>query len=176
MNLLDFVLATIIGYCLVRGIFRGLIKEISSIIGVLGGFYAAYSYYPHVTKLLSHWIANTGYANIVSCLILFIGLYLLISIIGVLIKYLMNIVFLGWTDRVCGLIFGSLKGLLIVSVIVVMLTTFLPKNSSILKRSLIVRHTVGISSVMVKVASADMEKLFSEHLKELRHTWQSHKK
>jgi membrane protein required for colicin V production len=171
VNLLDIVLATIIGFCLIRGIFRGLIKELSSIIGVVSGFYAAYSYYPLIAKFLKRWIADTGYANILACLILFIGIYITISIAGVLIKYLMNIVFLGWTDRICGLIFGTLKGVLIVSVIVVMLTAFLPKNSAILKDSFIARHTMVISATMVRVASVDMKKLFKDHLKELKKSW-----
>lgn len=172
MNPLDVVLASIIAYCLVRGIFRGLIKELSSIVGVLGGFYAAYSYYPFMAKYLSVWITKAAYANLVSCLLLFAGVYLTISLLGVLIKYLMNIVFLGWTDRLCGLLFGTIKGLLIVSVIVVPLTTFLPKNSKILKDSIIVQHTVGISALMVHVASADMKVLFKDNLKELKKTWE----
>ena len=152
-----------------------MIKELSSIIGVVSGFYAAYSYYPLIAKFLKRWIADTGYANILACLILFIGIYITISIAGVLIKYLMNIVFLGWTDRICGLIFGTLKGVLIVSVIVVMLTAFLPKNSAILKDSLIARQTMVISATMVRVASVDMKKLFKDHLKELKQSWQRKK-
>ena len=175
MNLLDIVLATIIGFCLIRGIFRGLIKELSSIIGVVAGFYAAYSYYPLVANLLKRWIADTGYANIIGCLVIFVGVYISISIAGVLIKYLMNIVFLGWTDRICGLIFGTLKGVLIVSVIVVLLTAFLPKNAAILRDSLIVRHTMVISSTMVRVASVDMKKLFQDHVKDLKQSWQRKK-
>jgi membrane protein required for colicin V production len=175
VNLLDIVLATIIGFCLIRGIFRGLVKELSSIIGVIAGFYAAYSYYPLVADLLKRWISDSGYANILSCLILFVGVYIGISILGALIKYLMNIVFLGWTDRICGLIFGTLKGVLIVSVIVVMLTAFLPKNAVMLKESIIVRHTMVISAAMVRVASVDMKKLFTDHVKELKQSWQRKK-
>jgi membrane protein required for colicin V production len=37
---------TILSYGLIRGIFRGLVREISSIVGVLGGFYAAYLIIP----------------------------------------------------------------------------------------------------------------------------------
>jgi len=37
MNPFDTIIAIILGYCLIRGFFRGLIKELSSIIGVLGG-------------------------------------------------------------------------------------------------------------------------------------------
>jgi len=175
VNLLDIVLATIIGFCLVRGIFRGLIKELSSIVGVVAGFYAAYSYYPLIAKFLQRWVADPGYANILGCLILFVGVYMGISVAGAIIKYLMNIVFLGWTDRICGLVFGTLKGVLIVSVIVVLLTAFLPKNAVILKDSLVVRHTMVISTTLVRVASVDMKTLFSEHLKELKQSWKRKK-
>lgn len=172
MNLLDFVLIAILGFCLIRGIFRGLVKELSSIVGVLGGFYASYTYYPLLAKYIGRWITTASYANIVSCLLLFIGVYLLISVAGVLIKYFMNIVFLGWADRLCGLLFGAMKGALIVAVLVVTLTTFLPKNTSVLKGSMVVRHTQGLSSLLVKAASIDMERLYHAQLNELRLSWQ----
>ena len=46
MNPFDMVIVVILSFCLIRGFFRGLIKELASIVGVLGGFYAAYTYYP----------------------------------------------------------------------------------------------------------------------------------
>jgi membrane protein required for colicin V production len=98
--------------------------------------------------------------------------YLVVSIAGVIIKYLMNIAWLGWTDRLTGALFGAIKGVLIVSVIVAILTTFLPKNTHFLRDSLMVRHTMGISSLLVQTASADMRTLFDTHLKELNQTWQ----
>ena len=48
MNPFDILMLIILAYGLIRGIFRGLVRELASIIGVLGGFYAAYSYYPYV--------------------------------------------------------------------------------------------------------------------------------
>jgi membrane protein required for colicin V production len=173
MNLLDFILISILVFCLIRGIFRGLVKELTAIVGVLSGFYAAYSYYPHLSKYLGRWITNTGYANIVGCLLLFAGIYLAVGITGALIRYFMKIVFLGWTDRLCGLFFGAFKGALIVAVLVVALTTFLPKDASILKGSSVVRHTQGLSTMIVKAAaaSADLEERYQVHLKELKQTW-----
>lgn len=173
MNLLDYILAVILAYCLIRGIFRGLVKELSALIGVLAGFYFAFHYYPQMTKTLEGWITTAAYAQILSFFILFFGVYLVISIAGVIIKYLMNIAWLGWTDRLTGALFGAVKGVLIVSVIVAILTTFLPKNTGFLRDSLLVRHSMGISSLLVRLASADMEHLFDTHLKELNQTWQS---
>ncbi len=157
MNLLDYGLLLILIYCLIRGVFRGLIRELSSIIGVLGGFYAAYSYYPLLSEHMLRWITRPAYARIVSFLLLFIAVYLLISITGMMIKYLMNIAFLGWTDRSLGALFGVMKGVLVVAVMVAMLTTFLPKDLGLIKNSFLVRRTMGISSVLVRTASIDMK-------------------
>ena len=71
MNLFDVIILVIFGYCLIRGLFRGLIKELASIVGVLSGFYAAYTYYQEVARLMSEWISNEAYLNIVSFLIIF---------------------------------------------------------------------------------------------------------
>ncbi|MDA8138055.1 MAG: CvpA family protein [Desulfobacteraceae bacterium] len=176
MNLLDIALLVILGFFLIRGIFRGLVKELSSIIGVFSGFFAAYRFYPQVAQHLARWVPNGSYANIISCLLLFIGVYLVVSLIGMLIKYLMNIVFLGWTDRLCGLVFGAIKGALIVSAIVIMLTTFLPKNSAMLKGSMVVKYTQGLNTLLVRGACTDLEKRYHAHLEELKQTWHNPQK
>ncbi|MGD8721013.1 MAG: CvpA family protein, partial [Desulfobacterales bacterium] len=63
MNPFDILTIVILAYSVIRGIFRGLIKEMSSIVGVLAGYYAAYSYYALVAAVLSRWITNTAYVN-----------------------------------------------------------------------------------------------------------------
>lgn len=130
MNKFDMLIIVILAFCVIRGVFRGLIKEMSSIIGVLAGFYAAYSYYMVIAKLLSRWISSAAYLNIVSFLILFCGVFFVISILGIVIKYVLDIAFMGWVDRVCGAGFGIIKGILIISVLLIIFTAFLPKNAT----------------------------------------------
>ncbi len=171
MNPLDMVIVVILAFCLIRGIFRGLIKELSSIVGVFAGFYAAYTYYGTISKPLSKWISNIPYLNILSFLIIFCLIFIIISIIGVIIKYLLNIAFLGWMDRICGVGFGIIKGLLIVSVILIPLTTFLPQKHPLVKNSLLSPYVIQISEKMVKIVSKDMKHQFEEKIKELRKDW-----
>lgn len=171
MNLFDMVCIIILGYCLVRGIFRGLIKELSSIVGVFGGFYAAYTYYMKVGKLFSSWISNTSYLNILSFLIIFCGVFIIISIIGVIIKYLLNIAFLGWVDHICGAGFGTIKGILIVSMLLMILTAFLPKNTPLIKNSLLSPIISSVSEKMSKVVSKDMKREFVAKIEEYKKAW-----
>jgi membrane protein required for colicin V production len=171
MNPLDMVVIVVVGYCLIRGLFRGLVKELSSIVGVLGGFYAAYTYYPLLVEPLASWITSTTYNNLLSFLIIFICVFIIISLLGVLIKFIMKVVFLGWLDRVCGAGFGTIKGILITSVLVLALTTFLPKGAGIVKNSLLAPHITLISERLSKIVSKEMKGEYRLKLKELKKIW-----
>ena len=81
-------------------------------------------------------------------MIIFCGILLLISILGVVIKYLLNIAFLGWIDRICGVGFGLIKGVLIITVIFIILTTFLSKGTPLIKKSILAPHVIWISEQM----------------------------
>lgn len=172
MNLFDILIIIILLYCLVRGIFRGLLKELSSLVGVLGGFYAAYTYYHEVGKLLNRWIDNPNYVNILSFLLVFICVFLIISILGIIIKYILKIVFLGWVDRIFGAVFGILKGILIASVLLIVFTAFLPDSSDIIKTSKTSHYLAGISNKMIKVTPKDLKREYQKKIKDIEKVWE----
>lgn len=173
MNPFDIFIITILTYGLIRGIFRGLVREISSIVGVLGGFYAAYTYYPLVAGLISRWISDPAYLNIVSYMAIFSVVVIIVSVLAVVIKYLLNIAYLGWVDRVSGAIFGLLKGGLVICVVFIVLTAFLPKGAPIVKNATLSPHVSTVSEVMAKVISKEMKEKFKIKLKELKKSWQT---
>jgi membrane protein required for colicin V production len=156
---------------MVRGFFRGLIKEISSIIGVLGGFYAAYTYYMQIAVYFSKWITNDSYRYLICFLIIFCVVFITISIIGIIIKYILNIAFLGWVDRICGAGFGIIKSILIISVLLIAFTAFLPKGASFVKKSMLAPHVNAVSEKMIKVVPKDMKENFISKIEELKKTW-----
>ncbi len=171
MNPLDILIIIILAYGLIRGIFRGMVKEISAIIGVLAGFYGAYSYYPLLSKNLDRWITSVSLLNIMSFAIIFCFIFFIISLIGVVIKYLMNLASMGWFDRILGSAFGFLKSTLIVSVILVVLTAFLPKGAPIIKTSMLAPHVTMISEKMASVISKEMKQAYASKIKEFKKSW-----
>ena len=171
MNPLDMVIITIIGFCLIRGLFRGLIKELSSIIGVFGGFYAAYTYYPVMAQVLAKWIANPAYLNLAGFVTVFVGVFIAISLVGLLIKYLMSIAYLGWIDKVCGTGFGVFKGTLIASVLIFALTTFLPSGAPSVRDSMLAPYVTLVSEKMSSIVSSDMKKQYRAKMVELKRFW-----
>jgi membrane protein required for colicin V production len=171
MNPFDIALVMLLAYGLVRGIFRGLVKEVSSIVGVLAGYYAAYSYYSLVAGQLARWLDSQAYLNILSFLIIFISVFLLVTILGTVIKYLMKVAFLGWLDRICGAGFGLVKGILIGCVLFILLTAFLPKGSPLIQDSVLAPHLAGVSESMAKIVTSEMKLKFRNNIKELKKIW-----
>ena len=171
MNALDILICVIVGFCLIRGIFRGSIKELTSIVGVFVGFYVAYTYYHLPAKWLSQFVANESYLKIVGFFLTFTIFFLAIGLIGVLLKHLLKGASLGWTDRALGSILGLVKALLIVSVLLIPITTYLPKNSPVIKDSVLAPYVSMASDKIVAVVPKDMKQRFWNNVKALRTSW-----
>jgi membrane protein required for colicin V production len=84
---------------------------------------------------------------------------------------LLNIAFLGWVDRIGGVVFGALKGVLIVSILFITLTAFLPKGAAFIKNSELAPHVSWVSEKMAKVISKEMKQDFKAKLGELKKAW-----
>lgn len=176
MNLFDIVILVIVCFCVIRGAFRGIIKEAASIVGVLAGIWAAYSYYPKLASTmtgLADFLPGPGYVNIVSFMIIFCVVFAVISAIGVLIKFLMKIVFLGWVDKICGATFGFIKGFMIISMLLLILTTFLDKGTPLVKESILSPYIASVSETMSRFGSKDIRHQFGSKIDYVRKIWEN---
>lgn len=174
MNPFDIVIVVVIAFCLIRGAFRGIIKEASSIIGVIAGVCAGYIYYKQLAVLLEKFgqiFPNSAYINIISFLVLFCIVFAAVSALGILIKYLLKIVFLAWIDKLCGAGFGFIKGVMIVSVLLMILTTFLDPGVSIIKNSVLCPYVSTASEAMSRFASKEMRNKFSSKIEVAKKSW-----
>ncbi len=168
MNAFDILIIVIVSFCLIRGVFKGLIGEVSGIIGVVAAFYGAYTYYPLITVYAQKWIENTGFRNIIAFFLIFCAILIVINLLSLLIRKILNLVFLGWVDRTFGLVFGAVKGVLIVSVIFIMVTSFLPKNSNFLTTSKFSPYIAQVSETLTVFVSKNSRKDFLKKLEELK--------
>ena len=95
----------------------------------------------------------------------------MVNILGMVIKYVMKIAYMGWADRICGVIFGLVKGILIVSILFLLLTAFLPKDAGVMHKSLFAPYISRVSEKLAKVVSKEMKTNFTARLKDLKKAW-----
>ena len=108
---LDLVLTVFAAFLLVKGIWKGFVKEISGILAVVGGVIASFLFHGAAEGFLSAYI-GPKYLGFVSYAILFIAVYLGIMLLGNLIDRVVKSVMLGGFNRILGGLFGLLKALL----------------------------------------------------------------
>ncbi|MFO7754047.1 MAG: CvpA family protein [Desulfobacteraceae bacterium] len=171
MNFFDIAIIIIVAVCLIRGFFRGLIREASGIIGVIAGFYGAYTYYPVLLPYFENWFSKVFYAQILAVFLLFCVIFVAVTMTAVLIRKFLRIVFLGWVDRLFGGAFGTLKGVLIVSVVFIVLTTFVPADLKFVKESRLSPYVGRVAGVMTVFVSNRLQDDFSAKLDWLNTIW-----
>ncbi len=118
MNTLDFYLIIPIAIGFVFGLFKGLIKELTSLVAIVLGIYGAKLMAPFASNILIHTFAvSPKTARPMAYFILFV----LIGIGMLLLAKMLNKIFesmsLGGLNKLLGGIFGGLKWALIISVL-----------------------------------------------------------
>ena len=172
MNPFDMAIIVVLGYCVIRGIFRGLIKEVSSIIGLAAGFYVAYSFHDMLSPLFSGWITDPAYLKITSFIFLFCTVFFIIALIGILIRFVIKLVLLGVFDRILGGIFGALKAVIVVSFAYILLITFLPAGGvSVVSASKLAPQINTLAKGIICVVPKDVRDSYHKKIFELKKDW-----
>jgi membrane protein required for colicin V production len=175
MNFFDIIVMVIVVLSLVRGGFRGFVKEIASIAGVVAGFYGASVYYPMVGDLLLPWIDVETYRDLLGFFIMFMVIVVGVGLGATLLRYFLKVALLGWMDRLCGMIFGAAKGLLVCVVIFIIATTFVPGQGTWISTSRLSPYLSEISQWASLFVDNDIKTQFQIKIKRMKALWEKQK-
>ncbi|RKY95598.1 MAG: hypothetical protein DRQ06_03325 [Candidatus Hydrothermota bacterium] len=147
MNGLDFFIVGIIGLAAIRGFFRGFVREFFSLLGIALGIYYAANRYSSFTRFFE-FLKKPFLIKAVSFILIFLIIYLLVTLIGVIITRFFKLLFLGFADRILGTLFGAIEGMFLVAAILYIFTMF-PWGVEILRESKMADVIFGIVKSIV---------------------------
>lgn len=134
MNWLDIALALPILWFAFKGFRNGLIIELASLAALILGVFVALHFSFYVEDFLrKQFEMDETYLGIISFAITFIVVVLIVHLTGKIIHKVVNIIALGLLNRLAGGIFGILKAVIVLSVILYFVNMF-DINSSYLKQ------------------------------------------
>jgi membrane protein required for colicin V production len=118
MTIFDYLVLTIIGLSVFFSIMRGMVREVLSLAGWVLAFFVAKTYTLELAPLLPKAIPTETLQYLAAFVILFLATLLISALLSIALAQIFKTVGLGWLDSVLGGFFGTLRGVLIVGVLV----------------------------------------------------------
>jgi len=118
LGCLDIGILVVIALFLIKGVLRGLLKEICSLLGlVLGGVFA-FTFHLQLAQFLRDSFHLPDQLCVWgSFLAIFLLLVFLFAVLGFVLNRFVKLVFLGGFNRLAGAVFGIVQGVVILSMI-----------------------------------------------------------
>lgn len=130
MTSFDYAVLIIVGLSIILSVMRGLVREVLAILGWVAAFYVAKTYTNQLLPMMPADIPTESLRILAAFVVLFFATLLVASLLAIALSAIFGKLGLGWINRLLGALFGVARGLLIVSVIVLLagLTDF-PKDA-----------------------------------------------
>jgi len=156
MNPIGIGVLLLIAYFGFRGFQRGLIDEVGRLVGLVLAVVLAYQFSP----LLEEYIGLEN--DLARSAVAFVGIFIVTLIVMMLItrfvRTLVELVLMQWLDKLGGILFGLLKSIVVLGVLIYVMESFDSTRTFVLKlerQSVIYRNVVVVKDGLFKVLSLD---------------------
>ncbi len=143
-NMLDFGLAGLLAFCLIRGLFNGLVREVAGLVAVGAAFFLAGHYHRSVGAWLSgHW-PSVQFNPIAVYLLTFVAVVILVFLLARLLHSAIKLTFTGWADTLLGGLAGVFKGFVLCAILIFVLESLFP-GEAIFRNSVLAPYIKDLS-------------------------------
>jgi len=120
MSWLDLLILGVIALSALISLIRGFVKESVSLLSWIAAGIVAFRYFSPMAALLEPYLADPTIRSMAAFAILFISTLVIGAIINFIMSQLVSKTGLSGTDKALGVVFGGARGVLIVTMIVLL--------------------------------------------------------
>ena len=161
MNWADVVILTIIGISVLISIFRGFVREALSLVGLVASIWIAVAFYNPVADLLADFISVPTGRRVLAFIGIVVLSLLATGIINHFIGKLIEKTGLSGTDRMLGVVFGAVRGIAIVGVVVVGFGLTQVPSDPWWRESMLMKHFEQLAFIAISFLPPDIQAHFS---------------
>ena len=152
----DLIILTITLILGLKGLFRGLIKEVFGIIGIIGAIFVASRISKEIGDLIAPILVleNEATIKLIGFITAVLFVWIIVYSAGVIVSKIFSASGLGVVDRIFGFIFGAAKIFLIFSVIAYSLyqvQSFKKVIDEKFSNSSVMPHLISVGSYIIKL-------------------------
>ncbi|MGR8950600.1 MAG: CvpA family protein, partial [Gammaproteobacteria bacterium] len=157
----DIAILGIIGISTVISLLRGFVREVLSLAAWVVAIWVAYTFASSVAPVLESFISLPSARHIAAFVLLLVATLMLMGIINFLLSKIIESTGLTGTDRALGMVFGVLRGIVIVALLVLLAgATPLPQDPW-WAESIFVGHFEALAEFALQYLPPGLAKHFS---------------
>ncbi len=134
ITLYDIAIFVIVLFFFFRGLWVGAVRQLSVLLALYLGYLAASQFHQQLSPMLAKLSNNPKIVFVVSYILLFAATYLVVLLLGRLLKIVANLSLVGWFDSLMGGVVGFLKAAIIVVLLHLLLGTVLDPGNETLRK------------------------------------------
>jgi membrane protein required for colicin V production len=120
MTLLDYAVLTIIGFSVLLGVMRGLVREVLALAAWAVAFIAAWLFGGELAAIMPTEIPSEELRRIAGFAVLFFVVLLAMSLVAMAVSQMVKSAGLSVEDRLLGSVFGLMRGVAVVMILVLL--------------------------------------------------------
>ena len=128
MNYIDIIILVLVGFAVYKGFENGFIIEIAQVIGLIFALYGAAKFSSGLAYLLESYLKPSMVATI-SFIVVFLIILIVIMIFAKIISAILDKVALGFINKLFGAIFGGVKAIFIISILLLAFNAMSPDKT-----------------------------------------------
>lgn len=167
---LDFLFALIMLVSIAFALTKGLVREIISLVALIGGFALAVLFYRIPAARVAEFSRTEAIADLIGFMIIFVGCILAGAIVSFIVNRFLKAASLKWVDRLLGGIFGLIRGWAICSIMVIGLIAF-PLRENIMAKSVLAPYLLAGARAAVVLVPHGLKEKFNEQYKKVLQAW-----
>jgi len=114
MPVYDILILILVGWLTLRGAMKGMVSQLASIAAVIASFWAAVRFGPVLRPIMeSTFKAEPPWDNVLAITVAFVGASIAVMFLKSIVTKIVSAIRMNKFDRLCGALFGFLKGVLI---------------------------------------------------------------
>ncbi len=129
----DFVVIGLFALFIARGIWLGLLKQVTGLLALCLGYVVASQYHDRLFPFLKDLSDNPKVVFVASVVILFVATYVVTMLIGKVLAYVIEITISKWFDRSLGALLGVIKAAVVVIFLHMILSSILAPENAMLR-------------------------------------------
>lgn len=133
MNIFDWVLVAVFVVSALLGLKWGLVQSILNFVAIYVAMLVGAQIADGLVARVTDDVQNESVATAIGYVVIFLSVFIIAQIVGRIIRPMLTIIFLGWVDKLGGVVVGVLLGgILVIGAVTAMARVAYPQDEAIL--------------------------------------------